>query len=369
MTHAVDRTLQYESTPANPNRRRLRAGVWRARATSAQCCVMAVVIAALAAFCPPAPGLPAAQGAPLEEGRKVVVGMYLRDVPDVDLRAGTYSFDAYLWFRWDPSQFQAIGGGDGVAATLPRAPVDCYELVGVNEVEATVVGSRPGYAAVRVQGSVEQAFDLSRFPLDDHVLRLRVEDAENEIHLVRYVPDVEGSTNGPISLQGWRVAHLTTEQGEVRFDTNFGDLELPTHVSSVYSVATFTIEIFHDGFAYFIKLTSAAMIATALALVALAICPSGFMDRFSLPIGALFTTVGSEWVVSSALPDRSGLTLADAIHLVSFVAIFLVVVVSVFSLRAFEGGRQEDSRRIDRTAARLLVPGYVLACALVVWLR
>ena len=152
MTQLLEETILGDNTRANATLRCSRTRVRHARVTGARRCLTVIVIAALATVCPSARGLPAGQGAPLDEGRKVMVGMYLRDVPEVDLRAGTFSFDAYLWFRWDPSQFQAIGGSEGVASTLPRAPVDCYELVGVHEVSSTIVGSRPGYAAVRIQG-------------------------------------------------------------------------------------------------------------------------------------------------------------------------------------------------------------------------
>jgi hypothetical protein len=302
--------------------------------------------------------------------RDVVVGMYLRDVPEVDLRAGTFAFDAYLWFRWEPAQFLAIGAEPSEDPSgLPRAPSESYEVMGVHELQTTAVSSRPGYAVFRVQGKVRQSFDLGRFPLDDHVLGIRVEDAENEIHRVRYVPDVEGSTAGHLTLHGWATTPLRVEAGTEEFATNFGDLELPTGTKSVYSAVTFQIGVNHDGVAYFAKLTCTAFIAAILSMLALLIRPSDVDPRFGLPVGGLFAAVASEWAVSEALPDRSGLTMADWIHVASFLAIFVVVLVSVFSLRHFEAGREEGSRRLDRLAFWGLLPSYAVSILLIVWLR
>jgi hypothetical protein len=334
--------------------------------------LLAAFLALVAAMCV-TPAVPAQDSSPsqaAEPPRDVVVGMYLRDVPEVDLRAGVFSFDAYLWFRWDPSQFLAMGAeaGDDPDGP-PRAPSESYEVMGVHELQTTPVSSRPGYAVFRVQGKVRQSFDLGRFPLDDHVLGIRVEDAENEIHRVRYVPDVEGSTAGHLTLHGWATMPLRVEAGTEEFATNFGDLELPTGSTSVYSAVTFKIGVNHDGLAYFAKLTCTAFIAAVLAMLALLIRPSDVDPRFGLPVGGLFAAVASEWAVSESLPDRSGLTMADWIHVASFLAIFVVVLVSVISLRQFEAGREEASRRLDRLAFWLLLPSYAVSCVLIVWLR
>lgn len=311
----------------------------------------------------------AAAAARAEVARDVVVGMYLRDIPEVDLRAGLFAFDAYLWFRWNPEEFLAIGAEAGEGDSLPRAPCDSYEVMGVHELQTTPVSSRPGYAVFRVQGKVRQSFDLGRFPLDDHVLGIRVEDAESELHRVRYVPDVEGSTAGQLTLHGWATTPLRVVSGSEEFATNFGDLELPSGNRSVYSSVTFEIGINHDGLSYFAKLSCTAFIATVLAALALLIRPSDVDPRFGLPVGGLFAAVASEWVVSESLPDRSGLTLADWVHVASFLVIFLVVLVSVISLRAYESGREETSRRIDRVAFWTVLPAYAASCVLIVWLR
>ena len=113
-----------------------------------------------------------AQGGDTSEGgpAQVTVGMYLCDVPSVDLREGIWAFDAYLWLVWDSTKFQSTGTDDHTSA-LPRSPADVYEVMGVHELIATLVASRPGYAAFRLRGKVRQQFDLERFPLDEQGAR------------------------------------------------------------------------------------------------------------------------------------------------------------------------------------------------------
>lgn len=303
----------------------------------------------------------AAEASPNE----VTVGMYLRDIPEVDLRAGVFSFDAYVWLRWDPAGFLADGTAAGPASGLPRSPADTHEVMGVHELQSTAITSRPGYAVFRVQGKIRQSFDLSRFPLDRHLLAIRIQDSESEVHRVRYVPDVEGSKAGQLSLHGWSTGPLVASSSSEVFPTNFGDASLPTGTSSVYSEVCFGLDLYQSDRAYFFKLNCTAFIAAGLALLALLIRPSDVDPRFGLPVGGLFAAIASEWIVCESLPDRSGLTIADWIHVLTFLWIFLVVLVSVVSLRMYEAGRESDALRTDRVAFSVLLPCYVAGCILV----
>lgn len=300
--------------------------------------------------------------------QEVVVGMYLSDVPGIDLREGIFAFDAYLWFRWDPSKFQPTGGSSP-ESPLPRSPADTFEVMGVHDLkDKQCVTSTPGYAVFRLQGTVRQQFDLERFPLDEHVLTVRVQDAESEIHKVVLVPDAKGSVARDIDVHGWKAGAFEAVSTTDEFETNFGDVGLPTGSKAVYSCVEFRQPLLHDGWPYFFKLTAALFIATLVAMLAFLIRPSDLDPRFGLPIGALFAAVASNWMVSEALPDRSGLTLADWLHIVSYVAIFMTLLLSVRSLSLFEAGDEAGSRRFDRRCISVMAASYVAASIALVML-
>jgi hypothetical protein len=298
--------------------------------------------------------------------RVVVVGMYLSDVPEVDLRAGFFAFDSYLWLRWNPDDFAPTGTSHGDAGDRPRSPADSYEVMGVHDLQTGEITSQPGYAVFRVQGKVRQQFDLVRFPLDEHVLSIRVQDADSEIHKVVYEPDAQNSVARGFHIHGWQAGAFQAVSSVDEFDTNFGDESLPTHNKSEYSCVAFELPLIHNSWPFFFKLTAALYIATLVAILAFLIRPIDLDPRFGLPIGALFAAVASQWMVSEALPDRSGLTLADWLHIASFIVIFLTLLLSVVSLHLYERGNEKGSARFDKSCGVFLVAAYALSCLVIV---
>jgi hypothetical protein len=343
-----------------------RSGTWtlriRAIALAASCAAVLILLQL-----PAAAEMQGDDGTDRGRPPQVRVGMYLSDVPSVDLREGTFAFDAYLWLVWDASRFQSTGAADP-GSSLPRSPADSYEVMGVHELDTTLVTSRPGYAAFRLQGKVRQQFDLERFPLDEHVLTIRIQDSESEIHKVLLVPDEQGSSARAIEIHGWKAGAFAPVSATETFSTNFGDPEIPVGSTTVYSSIDFQLPLMHDGWPYFFKLTAALFIATLVAMLAFLIRPTDLDPRFGLPIGALFAAVASNWMVSEALPDRSGLTLADWLHIASYVAIFLTLLLSVRSLALFEAGDEQGSKRFDRRCAAVMPLTYAVASVALVLL-
>jgi hypothetical protein len=122
---------------------------------------------------------------------------------------------------------------------------------------------------------------------------------------------------------------------------------------------------------YFVKLFFGLFVATAIAFLELFIRPVDLDPRFGLGVGAIFASVGSEYIVTSSLPDTSVLTLADVLHILAFVFIFLTLAESTLSLHVYNGGDEtakQRSRRLDRWSFFVLLVAYVgLSAAAAAW--
>jgi hypothetical protein len=64
---------------------------------------------------------------------------------------------------------------------------------------------------------------------------------------------------------------------------------------------------------------------------------------------------GSEYVVASSLPDSAAVTLADRLHLVSFIAILAVVVESARALHLLHFGAEGIELRVNRLDRRTFI--------------
>lgn len=283
------------------------------------------------------------------DAKKVLVGAYVKSLHAMSLHDNNYTIDFYLWFRWKPEEWKQVAK-EGEEA--PKLPFETFEIVGASTVEKEVDQQVDGYAALRVKAELTQFWNVERFPFDDHVLRIVVEDAASETHLLQYEADTEGSTLAPeFVVPGWTPKPLIARLGKHEYHTSFGDPNLPTGSKSEYGRVTFEIPIVRQGLGMFLKLFTGLFVSVAIALVAFFVRATEVDPRFGLPVGALFASIASEYVVASALPDSSAVTLADQLHLVSFLAILAVVIESARALSLLqteEDGVEERVQKMDR---------------------
>ena len=281
------------------------------------------------------------------EAAKVVrVGAYVQSLHAMSLKDNSFTIDLYLWFRWDPSEWTPSDGQQ------PQLPFETFEIVGASELEKSVQQQSDGYAALRVKAHLTQFWDVARFPLDDHVLRVVVEDVASEVNLVRYEADEALSSVAPeFTVPGWKAQPLRVRSATHDYRTTFGDPKLARDTLSTYSQVAFEVPVVREGFGMFLKLFTGLLVSVAIAFVAFFVRATEVDPRFGLPVGALFAAIASEYVVTSTLPDSSAVTLADRLHLVSFLAILTVVVESARALHLLQSDRpgiEHTVRRLDR---------------------
>ena len=99
----------------------------------------------------------------------VTAGIYLNRIPTVSLAEGTWSVDFYIWFSWvgadiDPGETFAVVDGEILGKTL----IERAERQGRQ------------YARYYIQASISKPFDGSRFPRDEHLLTIAIEDQKRQ---------------------------------------------------------------------------------------------------------------------------------------------------------------------------------------------
>jgi hypothetical protein len=320
-------------------------------------CVLGALAAVVALAGPAfAQDAAAAPAAPV----KVVVGAYVNRVTQMSLRENHFDVDFYVWFRWT--------GGD-----KDFDPLKTFDVANGSITQRTGEVHEEHkdfhYASCRIDAEITQFFDVSRFPFDDHVLRIEIEDTQSEAEFLTYVADAENSSVSPqAQVPGWTIVGPSAEVVPHRYGTNYGNIDLATGNASVYSEYSLSIPLQRSGVGYFAKLFFGLFIAVGIALLALHIKPTDLDPRFGLPVGSIFAAVGSLYVVTSQLPDTNVITLSDRLHILGFAVIFVTLVESTVSLHRWGAGDEAGSRRLDRVTFRaltaLFVAGTVLAVIL-----
>jgi hypothetical protein len=279
------------------------------------------------------------------EPGKVTVGTYINKIQEIDFKEGKFKLDFYIWFRWEAF---------GVLADYQ--PLQSMELMNghVEKDDVTSKVEKPlsdfsRYASARITATIYKNWELKAFPLDRHPIEVQVEDSRFVADALQFEPDLANSKLGDeVDLPGWRFSCVPSKVESKQYKTNYGDTTLPPDSVATYSRLTFGMDMQRTGWGQAIKLLGAAIIATLVAFVAFGIRPTDVDPRFGLGVGALFAVVASSFIVASAVPDSSVLTIADRVHIVAMWFIFASLVQSTLCLRWDEAGLKMRSKRVDR---------------------
>jgi hypothetical protein len=272
---------------------------------------------------------------------RVRVGMSLEKISDFSIKNTAWNADFYVWFEWkeppDDSSFD---------------PGETFEIVnGTIENKQKIVEQFNGdshYALYRVLASITYPFKVTRYPADDHLLNIFIQDPVHP--QIQYVADRENSRLAPgIVIPGYRIARTVVG---VRINSENTTLGNPTGSKDVAQFG-FGIFIYRPGLGIYFKLFQALFAAVGIALLAVFFKPDN-STRFDLLIGGMFAAVANSYITSSYLPDTGVMTLMDQINGLGLATILLCMVETVISARFTSGKEEAFSRLFDRISFGLI---------------
>lgn len=291
--------------------------------------------------------------------RPVYVGIYLNDVPELDLDTNRYLVDFYLWFRWqgddiDPSStfefMNAVESWDQL-----HAPV--YTDDDGNAL-AEDLGDGWRYQVFHVQGKFGHPFDVRAYPFDSQEIVIALEDTDAVVEDMTYVADDGTLTLPPtLAIPGWDLGEVRAEVIEQDYPTNFGDTRRPIGEDR-YSRFRYSLRVARPVVGYAATTILPIAIVMLITMVMFLIHPKYFEGKLGLGITSLISAVALQLTTAGDLPSTGYLVLLDHIYNLSYLVIFLSLLASVVSVRAFDAGEEVRAARIDRT---------MLVCSLILF--
>ena len=277
----------------------------------------------------------------------VQVGISIEKISDFSVKNVAWNADFYVWFRWtQPADDAAFNPGQ--AFEVVSGTISDKQLI------AQQVNGSQHYVLYRVSASINYPFDVTRYPVDDHLLRLFLLDPVHPD--IQYLADRQNSRVSPaIGIPGYRVARTIIGTETVPENTDLGDPAKPK-TSARFG---FSIVILREGFGFYLKLFQALFAAVGVALL------SGFFKaheeiRIELLVGGFFAAVANSYITTTYLPDTGSMTLMDKINGLGLVTIFLCMIQTVISSRFANRGEHEFSRQFDRLTFGLIAIFYIV---------
>ena len=276
----------------------------------------------------------------------VDVGISIEKISDFSIKNVAWNADFYVWFKWQqPADDPAFNPGEAfqvVAGTIQNKQKIVDMMTGDQH-----------YVLYRVSASINYPFNVARYPLDDHLLSVFIQDP---IHpQIQYIADKANSRVDPsIRIPGYVITRTIMGAKDVSMDTTFGN---PLGANK-FAQFGYGIFIFRQGYGFYLKLFQALFAAVGVALL------SGFFKaheeiRIELLVGGFFAAVANSYITSTYLPDTGTMTLLDQINLIGLATIFLCLIQTVISSRYAVKGEQEFSLVFDRVSFPIISFMYI----------
>ncbi len=282
--------------------------------------------------------------------REVKLGVYVTALNGINLGAGTFNADLWLW---------------STTASDELRPLESVDIVNASSRYSELTGTRHADSAhwyqQRVRVTARNEFHIHHFPFDSQKLHLSFEDSLLAAKDLVYIADRENSrVAGAVRIPGWTVRGWDIKVVEHRYDTSFGD---PGHSGPVVaSRLIFTVDIQRDGLAEFIELSLGALVAFAILALTFRMNPTLppiFAGRMGVIVASVFTVTISLRGANAATALPIGSTLVDRIHLVTLAAGFAAAVAAATVRYMAESGRESRALAVDRRAMPIFIGAYI----------
>jgi len=274
----------------------------------------------------------------------VRIGAFLTGLSDLD--PSKKSFTASFWL-WSISKEEAGSALDRLE--FPNA----IKIENPNTVtEATTSGI---WQQRKIVGSFRHGWDVRRFPFDEQLLRIELEEAENDTQSTVLSADTNNSSfDHDIRLSGWKIQSTRMVNDTKTYRTTFGDPRLPDGSAKKYARVELQILLQRTDRTGFWKLTMGAFAASLIALASFGLRvdhPSALSPRFGLLAGSAFAAVISLRSSANELGAAGYGTLIDALHITVLLYIMVATSSGVIAWRRFQ--RHGDAAAVQRLEQRM----------------
>ena len=247
----------------------------------------------------------------------VYVGVYVLNLGKFELATGAYTVDFYLSLRsQEPVEMEDFEFMNGRAATVDKL-IDT-----------------PTEKFYRIQANLSQNLDLRRYPFDEHLLTIEIEDKRRTVDELVYVVDEQNCGVDPgVIVVGWRLAgweaKVLTHNYEIYGET--------------YSRFVFGLRIQRVVLNAVIKSFLPIACMVLVGLLSLLLTPDKVTTRLSLDISILLGAVMFHVNLTASIPPVGYLTLADRVMIVTYIVLVLILLSGVAILRWAE---QEEKKKL-----------------------
>lgn len=276
------------------------------------------------------------------------VGIYFNSLTDFNISDQSFSADFWMWFNYKNDSLQF---NDAIEVTNSKSSsFSNYAKTKKDSIN---------WDMMKFNAVVFKEWDVSDFPFDKQKLTLHIDHTIYDTKKLAFIADDGNSAiDSNLVLSNWKIDSLAFYVDNQSYNTTFGDPIIKG--SSTYPSVTADIYLTRENsWNTLFKMLTGVYVAFSIVLLAFFVKPS---DRLGLCVGGLFAAVGNKYIIESVVPSTVSNTLFDNIHNITFIAIFIILVVAVISFRWNETDKPEylaKAKKLDRLSFYSVTLGYI----------
>ncbi len=264
----------------------------------------------------------AAFGMAKGEPTKIQIGMYVVDVAHLDIKESEFFADFYIWYKapqnasWAPDSIEFMNGKIE-NATVPTISIDA---------------SGNKMWSQRLKGQFRGHFLLHPYPFDAQILPINIEDSEQQVDKIVFMPSLESGKNydswlePEMNVPDWKKNGAECSVDVHEYQTDFGVGKAQT---SRYSRLTFNLHLQRLFMPHLIKFILPLIIIAGMAYMVFYINASEFETQCAICVTALLSAVALHISQADALPAVGYLVMSDKIFILFYLVIFSALVQTV----------------------------------------
>jgi hypothetical protein len=276
----------------------------------------------------------------------VKIGAFISSLNDFDIGNNTINADIHLWCIYNDSNYNF---------EKEIEFINCNDFSYNGTSSEKIENQYWFYTKALIKS--RQKFSTKKYPFDTQKVIFSIESSEYTTDDFVFKPDISGSKLDSIvysQFDDWVIDNVSFTSTSTLYKTSFGDPTTSNSSSPRFDIA---ISISRTGsWLILFKLITGIIVAFLISSCVFWIKPINTDPRFGLCVGGLFAAIGNKYIVESIIPTTNELTLLDYLHNITFIFIFLIIIISVISLRLFE----QENEKLKKISEKIDFISYFL---------